>query len=269
MVGEETEISPSYSFWFEGCNLTCSFCSTRAAQKRSSFSPALREQSVSQAMRCVEDGTARSISLIGGEPSVSLAGSIGLAAIFRGKTKVVFNTNLYLSEDALELVAHAADTFIVDIHFGCERCARVIAGAENYLEIMTRNLQSLQHKDVLLRHLLLPGHIDCCLPGVVEIVSRFPDWPFSLLTNFHPFGSDAGGVARLGPLDLETVERAEEILTTRGIRFRTIGPDSSLHSPGYFPSGVPDETIEVTIDRDGAVVFEAQSPSVPEIARSL
>ncbi|MBN1593145.1 MAG: radical SAM protein [Candidatus Coatesbacteria bacterium] len=269
LIGEEPEISPTYAFWFSGCNMACSFCSTRTAQLESGLTLADLDLAIAEAKTLVESGTVRTVSIIGGEPSVSLNGSLELAWRFKGMVPIVWNTNLYVVNEALELIKSVADIFIVDVHFGNDRCAEEIANMPGYLEVLNANLERIEADKLLLRHLLLPGHGECCLRGVVNIASRIPARKFSLLTNFSPYDVDISRSGSWGPLSDEEIENAESLLTESGIEFSLIGRGATDESPRYKIDAASDELLEMTIDSDGTVVFESQSPSVPEIADSL
>lgn len=269
LIGEEQEICPSYAFWFAGCNLTCSFCSTRTAQLRGALTASELVKATEEAKRLIERGVAKSVSFIGGEPSVSLLGSLGLALRFKGKVPVVWNTNLYVSREALELLKRVVDVLIVDIHFGSDRCAWNLASADDYLNVVVRNLRLLGDREVFLRHLLLPGHGECCLPGVADVVSQFPGRTFSLLANFSAFDQDVKCDSSWGALGTAEVDHAKEFLASRGIQFRLVRPGYTEESLKCDLGAAIDETIEITIDRDGSVILESQSPSAPKIASAL
>ena len=59
---------------------------------------------------------------------------------------------------------------------------------ENYLAIVTRNLSTAAAQgDLIVRHLLLPGHFDCCFrPIVAWLKANMPDAKFSVRDGYLP-----------------------------------------------------------------------------------
>ena len=52
------------------------------------------------------------------------------------------------------------------------------AGVANYLAVITRNLQAAARQgDLIVRHLLLPGHFDCCYRPIVGWLAARPVHP--------------------------------------------------------------------------------------------
>ena len=53
---------------------------------------------------------------------------------------------------------------------------------------MTRNLALASvHGDLIVRHLLLPGHFDCCFVPIIDwIAEQMPDVKFSLRDGYLP-----------------------------------------------------------------------------------
>ena len=59
---------------------------------------------------------------------------------------------------------------------------------ENYLAIVTRNLPTAAAQgDLIVRHLLLPGHFDCCFrPIVAWLRANLPGVKFSIRDGYLP-----------------------------------------------------------------------------------
>src|SRR5205823_9338503 len=72
--------------------------------------------------------------------------------------------------------------------FGNDACAKRIAGVSNYTAILKRNLRlaSTQGR-LIVRHLLLPGHHECCYRPIVDwLAKNLPDVEFSLRDGYLP-----------------------------------------------------------------------------------
>ena len=80
------------------------------------------------------------------------------------------------------------DVYVADFKFGNDACASRMAGGADYCKIVTRNLSvTAQDGDLIVRHLLLPGHYDCCfLPIVDWMREHLPRAKFSIRDGYLP-----------------------------------------------------------------------------------
>ena len=77
-------------------------------------------------------------------------------------------------------------TFVADFKFGNDACAQRVAGVPRYVEVVTRNLLATADR-LIVRHLLLPGHFECCYrPIVAWLAEHLPRAKFSLRDGFLP-----------------------------------------------------------------------------------
>lgn len=69
-----------------------------------------------------------------------------------------------------------------------------------------------------MRHLLLPGHFECCYRPIVEFLGRaLPNVKFSLRTGYRPLWR-AREYMELGqPLEAPIVMEAEELARSKGL----------------------------------------------------
>ncbi|MBL8851316.1 MAG: hypothetical protein JNG89_16660, partial [Planctomycetaceae bacterium] len=90
--------------------------------------------------------------------------------------------------EAFHLLDSLVDTYIADFKFGNDSCAQRIASVDNYVAIVTRNLQTAARQgSLIVRHLLLPGHFDCCFVPIVQQLRRaLPGVKFSLRDGYLP-----------------------------------------------------------------------------------
>ena len=108
-------------------------------------------------------------------------------AACRDLPPVVWKSDFYGTPAAFELLAGVVDVYVADFKFGNDDCARRLAKVERYVATVTRNLASTSRGDLIIRHLLLPGHFDCCYRAVVEHVAReLPGVKFSIRDGYLP-----------------------------------------------------------------------------------
>jgi putative pyruvate formate lyase activating enzyme len=111
--------------------------------------------------------------------------------------------------------------YLADFKFGNDECARRLAGVPRYGDVVRRNLTWMAgHTRLIVRHLLMPGHLDCCLRPVAEwVAANLPGTRFQLYTGFVPCGQ-AGSVG-LGRLNTRAeVAAALDLLGTLDLDWR-------------------------------------------------
>lgn len=197
---EEIDLIPSYMVYFAGCNLRCAFC----VQAPTCFDP-IRGERVnpeSLALECsgqVERG-ATTINLLGGEPSLHLHTILELAAAAPRRLPLVLNSNFYMTPGVLDLLDGAVEVYLADFKFGNDACAARIGGVDHYMEVVTRNLlhaakQQAGGTRLMIRHLVMPGHIECCLKPVAAWIHEYlPEVTFNVMEGYVPAWKAVGSV---------------------------------------------------------------------------
>jgi len=218
--------------YFAGCNFRCRFC----VQAPDCFDPQRGVEAAAAAlaadMRSKIDRGARTINLIGGEPSIHLHTILELAAADAercGATgaerlPLMLNSNMYMTPEVIDALAGIITVYIADFKFGNDGCGRAIAGVERYVETVSRNLlHASACARVIVRHLVMPGHLDCCLrPVAAWIAAHLPTTEFTLMQGYSPSWratSRAGSTPELARFATQAeADRAEEIVAEYGLR---------------------------------------------------
>jgi putative pyruvate formate lyase activating enzyme len=199
--GEERELVPSHTIFFTGCTFSCVFCQnweiSRAPHQGMKAVPELLALSVRARAR---QGS-RNVNWVGGDPTphtytilktmralcdLGGAGDGGVEADSR-TVPMVFNSNAYYSSESAKLLNGVIDVYLSDFKYGNDACAKRYSNVDNYGAVVTRNL--LTSRDALLiRHLVMPGHIECCTRPVVEWVhEHMPEVKFNLMFQYTPY----------------------------------------------------------------------------------
>jgi putative pyruvate formate lyase activating enzyme len=193
LENEKYDLSPCYKVFFTGCNMSCRFCYLKEMVRHTPANTAkngLMPRPLFDHPLYNDPNTQKGASIFpsGGEPSVNLLASLYLFGTVPIIPRV-WNSNMYYSDFTAGIVAEAADIVIADVHYGNNDCAGWISGAENYLDIAIKNIDHAVKSGlfVIVRHLVMPGHIDCCALPVVEMTSElFPGVNFQVLENYVP-----------------------------------------------------------------------------------
>ena len=215
---EEEELTPSHQIYFAGCNLRCEFCTVAEWNERPLAVKALDlDHVVASVVRRRQQG-ARNINLLGGEPTVSLPGILRLVSRLPGRTQVVLNSNMYYNVCVDTLLRGFVNVYLADLKCGSRRCAEALLDASDYVDVARRNIRAAgEHSSLIIRHLLLPGHAECCLkPTLHWIAAEVPEAKVSLRANYVP--PAAALSAPLGYLDRAEANAAFDYARRLGLR---------------------------------------------------
>jgi len=215
---EEAELSPSHQVYFAGCNLRCRFCTVEEWNREPLVVPALDPQWLLGRIEHRRRQGARNVNLLGGEPTVSLPGILRLLGRAHPSTPVVLNSNMYYNSSIDALLHAFVGVYLADLKCGDRRCAEALLDAEDYVEVARQNiLMASKHSNLIVRHLILPGHTDCCLrPTLRWLAQEIPDVKLSLRTNYVP--PAAAGPAPTGYVLPQEAAAARDEARNLGLR---------------------------------------------------
>lgn len=161
---QELEIIPAHTIHLTGCNMRCKFC----VVEEYILDPTLgKPWDVHELRTIVEERKrqgAKTLLFMGGEATVQLHAVLDLLAELPDPYTVVWDSNMLLTPESRRLLRGVVDVYAGDLKFGNNACARKVAGTRDYLEMLAENLQFAEATAALIvRHLLLPGHTECCV----------------------------------------------------------------------------------------------------------
>ncbi len=102
---------------------------------------------------------------------------------------MLWNSNFFMSEPALHLLRVLMDLWLPDFKFGPGRCSVSLSRTPWYWQTVTENLRQLHEwgEEVVIRHLVMPGHLECCTRPILEWLSEnLADVPVNLMGQYHP-----------------------------------------------------------------------------------
>jgi putative pyruvate formate lyase activating enzyme len=187
-VTDELELIPTFAIALSGCDMRCDFCITGAEswnpRAGARFSAA---DMAARATAALSNG-AKTVMVLGGEPTIHLHAALELVAELPDTARLVWKTNAHGSEQARELLDGIFDAWVADFKFGNDACARRLAKISNYTGIVQENLVWANvHSELIVRHLLMPGHIECCWRPVAEwLAENLPGVKVNLRSGFWP-----------------------------------------------------------------------------------
>jgi len=222
-MGEEEILRPTHAIFFSGCTATCSFCTAARFAFRPTYGARIPATALARRILQRQDEGARTVAFIGGDPVPHLPYIHRVHEALEGALHIplVFNSNYYVTGEALAIIDDLADIHLPDLKFGpatAERdCGAEIGGMPGYWETVTDAIAHLlaRKRQVIVRHLLMPGHIDCCTVPALAWLAGQQGVQVSLLTQYLAPAHARGALAQT--LAREDVERAMALAHELGL----------------------------------------------------
>ena len=185
---EESIINPSHQIYFAGCNLKCAFCTVAEWNEQPNAAPEIDYEQMALKIKKRRIQGAKTLNLLGGEPAINAQGIFELLRRVSPDSTVVLNSNMYFDRRLFALLDGFIDVYLADFKCGNNACATEMLESENYLEIVCDNiLAASQQSEVILRHLILPGHFMCCTRNILNwIAKEIPGVKLSLRADYAP-----------------------------------------------------------------------------------
>jgi putative pyruvate formate lyase activating enzyme len=206
-VSDELELIPTFAVALSGCDLRCDFCITGATSWNARAGEGFDAHAMAIKAKATLQNGARTIMVLGGEPTIHLPAVLELVSLLPKTAKLIWKTNAHGSAQARELLDGMFDVWLADFKFGNDTCAQRLAKTPDYVRVVRANLLwAKAHSELIVRHLLMPGHVECCWQPVAEwLAENLPGVKVNLRSGFWP----AWHAAHHAELCRKTVSTAE------------------------------------------------------------
>ena len=161
-MGEEPELVPSFTIFFSGCNFRCVFCQNWDISQRTQ-GIYIQPRKMARIIDDAFERGAKNVNLVGGEPTPNIPYILEVLNHVTSPIPVVWNSNMYMSEEAMKLLDGMVDIYLGDFKWADDKKARKYSKALHYRKVVTRNfLLAKEHYRVefLIRHLVMPGFVE-------------------------------------------------------------------------------------------------------------
>lgn len=151
----------------------------------------------------------------------------------------LWNSNFFMSEEAMYVLRSLIDAWLPDFKFGPGKCAVDLSRTPWYWETVTNNLRLIHEwgEDFVIRHLIMPNHVECCTKPVLNWIARnMPEVPINIMDQYHPdnlcdprsskYRERYSEVAR-SPTKEEII-RSYQYAKTLGLNFETLSYEKSV-----------------------------------------
>ncbi len=225
-MGEEPPVTPSGTIFFSGCNFKCVFCQNWDISQNPLSGISVNEEYLASTMDNLRRDGARNINLVGGEPTPNIPTILGALELVEEDFPIIWNSNMYMSEKAMKLLLGIVDLWLPDFKYWSYDCARKYSGIPRYRDIVTRNLamaRSFPPGEMIIRHLVLPGHIECCTKPILKWISlKMPDVLVNIMDQYRPEYM-AGKYPEINRrVSSEEIREAYKLAESLGLRWRSI-----------------------------------------------
>lgn len=187
-VADELELMPTFSVALSGCDLRCDFCITGQESWNPQAGASFDVEAVAVRAKAALQAGARTVMVLGGEPTIHLPAVLDFVSRLSPRAKLIWKTNAHGTAQARELLDGMFDVWLADFKFGNDACAERLAKVSHYLRVVRENLLwANTHSELIVRHLLMPGHLECCWrPVAIWLAENLPGVKVNLRTGFWP-----------------------------------------------------------------------------------
>ena len=209
-VSDELELIPTFAVALSGCDMRCDFCITGASSWNPRAGAGFDAPAMAAKAGIALQKGARTIMVLGGEPTIHLPAALEFVSLLPETARLIWKTNAHGTAPARELLDGMFDVWLADFKFGNDACAQRLAKTPAYVRVVKENLLwANEHSELIVRHLLMPGHVDCCWQPVAEwLAANLPGVKLNLRSGFWPAWQAARHAELRRPVSTIENERA-------------------------------------------------------------
>jgi len=187
LIGEN--MKGSGTIFFASCTFRCVFCQNYDISHNPASGEVVTPDELAQIMDTIRRRGVANINLVGGDPVPNTHLILDALTRVEENFPVVWNTNMYGSIENMELVLDLVDFWLPDFKYGNNACGERLSKVKRYFDIVSRNhiIAYRNGGEIVIRHLVMPGHIECCTKPVLEFISQnTPDVLVNIMDQYHP-----------------------------------------------------------------------------------
>lgn len=188
-IGEEAPLVPSHTIFFTGCTFNCVFCQNWNISQRIEEGRFILEKKLAHIIDQRRKQGSLNVNFVGGDPTPHLAYILRTLTFCQENIPVIWNSNFYMSEEAMHILQGVVDLYLSDFKYGNDQCAHRLSDVKNYWKVVTRNhLMAKESGDLIIRHLVLPNHIECCTKPILSWIKEYlgEDTVVNIMGQYHP-----------------------------------------------------------------------------------
>ncbi|HEY5539316.1 MAG TPA: pyruvate formate lyase activating enzyme, partial [Thermoplasmata archaeon] len=152
---------------------------------------------------------------------------------------MLWNSNFFMSEETMRILRPLIDVWLPDFKFGNDKCAIFLSRTPWYFDTVARNHKLVYDwgEDLVIRHLVMPNHVECCTRPVLEwIAEHTPQALVNVMDQYHPDSACDRYSPQYDPRNKELsrmpyageIERAYEYASELGLRWKDVTLEKSV-----------------------------------------
>ncbi|MEM1685827.1 MAG: radical SAM protein [Acidilobaceae archaeon] len=190
-IGEEAPLVPSGTIFYGGCPFRCVFCQNwEISQVVTRDYIKVTPRTLASIQENLARTGARNINHVGGEPTPQIPFILESLKYLNVNIAQLWNSDMHMTPEAMKLIKDIIDIWLPDFKYGNDECGRRLSKVKNYFSVSARNhIEAYEEGlgDMIIRHLVLPNHIECCTRPVLEWLSKnIPRAVLNLMDQYHP-----------------------------------------------------------------------------------
>jgi putative pyruvate formate lyase activating enzyme len=187
-TGEEAPLVPSGTIFFSSCCFGCVFCQNSDISTNPKAGRVVGPEGVASIAEALFREGALNINYVGGDPIPNTHTILASMVHQTSNVTQLWNSNLYCSEETMNLLFDVIDVWLPDFKYGNSECGARLSGVKNYFDVVSRNhLIAYQSGEVIVRHLVMPNHVECCTIPILKWVSEnMPDCMVNIMGQYRP-----------------------------------------------------------------------------------
>ncbi len=186
--GEEAPLVPSGTIFFSSCCFGCVFCQNEDISTNPNSGQVITTKELAILAESLFRDGALNINYVGGDPIPNTHTILGSLSHQTSNMTQLWNSNLYCSEETMKLLVDVFDVWLPDFKYGNNECAERLSGVKEYFNVVSRNHSlAYQYGEVIIRHLVMPNHIECCTFPILEwVAEHMPNCIVNIMGQYRP-----------------------------------------------------------------------------------
>ena len=173
LLGEENFINPTYEIFLAGCNLRCGFCYERNYLRKPGMARQVSATEMASKIHGTVPDRAANLHWVGGEPTMHLVWILKVLLAMKKPVPMIWNSNMAMSSDALDLLENLPDLILADLHFWNPVCAESMGVPKGAIDASKTAIIRLSRScSMIFRYLYLPGHDECCMKPMLHWIQQ-------------------------------------------------------------------------------------------------
>lgn len=189
--GEEAPLvgaGGSGTIFFSGCIFRCVFCQNWDISQHPTSGVEVDGRRLALIMKSLREEGTSNINFVGGEPTPNLHTIVDGMRRLDVNVPMLWNSDMYGTPEFMEILADVIDIWLPDFKYGNDRCALRLSKVMRYFQTVERNHRIAHNNgDMIIRHLVLPDHFECCTRVVLEWIGKnCPRALVNVMGQYHP-----------------------------------------------------------------------------------